>query len=55
MNDKTEAAYDKAREAISEAGVELGRGDYKIFLDELAAHLQCLIDCWIEEEKPEQP
>lgn len=50
MNKATQAAYDKAQEAIGDASTKLSRGDYKEYLEELKAHLQCLIDCWEEEE-----
>ena len=52
MNAATQKAYNTAQDAIANAGDKLGRGDYKVFLDELQAHLQCLIDCWTEEEGP---
>lgn len=51
MNAKTQKAYDAAQEAIGEASTKLSRGEYKDFLDELSSHLQCLIDCWNEEEQ----
>ena len=54
MNKATQTAYDKAQEAIGEASTKLSRGDYKTYLDELMSHLQCLIDCWNEEEKTDE-
>ena len=54
MNTKTQKAYDTAQEAIGEASTKLSRGEYRDYLGELQAHLQCLIDCWDEEEEEKQ-
>lgn len=51
MNTKTQKAYDKAQDAIGEGATTLSRAEYRDYLGELQAHLQCLIDCWEEEEE----
>lgn len=51
MNKETQAAYDNAQSAIGDAATTLSRGDYLEYLEELKAHIQCLIDCWNEEEE----
>jgi hypothetical protein len=52
MSTKTQVAYAKALNLIGDEGTKLSPGEYEDFLNELAAHVQCLLDC-IKEEKEE--
>ena len=51
MNKKTSSIYNELQNEISRKTASLSPGDYKEVLDELAAHIECLIDCWKEENE----
>jgi len=53
MTPETEAAYTKAQEEIGKISEPLKGTDYFEFLEELASHLECLIDCY-KDEHPEE-
>ena len=53
MTKEVQKAYDKAQDEIAKASQSLRGTEYYDFLCELQSHLECLTDCY-KEENPEQ-
>jgi len=51
MSKATEKAKQAVIEAIDKQCCEMGADEYREALDEISAHIHCLIDCWEEENK----